>query len=117
MSQMMDHLIKAKANPKRFTTHVRIAAQIAWTRLESIHDKMHHKIHNGEPPKFRPNKRHGNSRQNAMHTRMNGKGQKKIPPRTGFLQHPNILQNEIREKMFQLKENKQRYEQLYAKVH
>ncbi len=47
-----------------------------------------------------------------MNATMNAQGKNELPTRTGFLQHPDVLQNKIRDEMLHLKKNKQKKKKL-----
>lgn len=46
MNQLVDHLVKAKANPEGLRPHIRPAPHISWARLDSIHDEVKNEIKN-----------------------------------------------------------------------
>ncbi len=50
MGQMVDHLVEAEAAPKRGFVQVIVSAQVFWPGFDSIHNKVHDKIQQGQPP-------------------------------------------------------------------
>lgn len=103
----MNHLIEPKRDPKTFRGQIVKAAKITRARLDSIHCKMNHKIQNGEPPKTGiPPEDYGEGG-GAMNRAMNRQRPEEIPSWAAFLQHVDVLKDEIGKKMLDMKNNEQ----------
>lgn len=104
---MMHHLIRAEKNPIHLRAVIIEAAQKARSRLDSVHHEMNGKIENSEVPERRVHIKHNRKAEQTVNSRVNGKRERETPPFIALLEHINILEDKIRQKVFNLKNDQE----------